>query len=162
MRLFISYSTGDLEIVKQIADALRPHAEVYYWARDQVPGNDAWQTIFNWIILSDLVVAVITDKTVSRAMSVGQEIGHAKARGKTIIPLVGKDVPVTELGCLCGITHIQVSSDNLSDVVDKVKSRIASMKQAKEREKQILYAILAVIGLAWLFGGSDDDKEYWR
>jgi len=27
MRLFISYSTGDLEIVSQIADALRPHAD---------------------------------------------------------------------------------------------------------------------------------------
>jgi len=27
MRLFISYNTGDLEIVSQIADALRPHAD---------------------------------------------------------------------------------------------------------------------------------------
>ena len=30
-------------------------------------------------------MAVITDSTVSRAMSVGQEIGHAKAKDKTII-----------------------------------------------------------------------------
>ena len=80
MRLFISYSTGDLEIVDQIADALRPHAEVFYWDKDKEPGKDTWQTIFRWIDSADLVIAVITDKTVARAMSVGQEIGHAKPR----------------------------------------------------------------------------------
>jgi len=44
MRLFISYSTRDLEIVSQIADALRPHTEVFYWDKGRESGTVAWET----------------------------------------------------------------------------------------------------------------------
>jgi len=54
MRLFISYSTGDLEIVNQIADALRPHAEVFYWDKDKEPGKVAWQMVFGVVGGADL------------------------------------------------------------------------------------------------------------
>lgn len=97
MKVFISYSTEDLSLVRQIADEIRAHAEVFYWDETRTPGEHAWNQIFAWIDQSDAVVAVITDKTVSRGISVGQEIGHAKAKQKTILPIVASDVPVTEL-----------------------------------------------------------------
>jgi len=161
MRLFISYSTGDLEIVNQIADALRPHAEVYYWAKDNVPGQDAWQTIFQWIFLSDLVVAVITDKTVSRAMSVGQEIGHAKALNKTIIPLVHEEVSSSELGCLHGVTYISFSGDNATEPLNRLKGIITRTKQEKEAARNMFLTIGGILVLLYLFFGDKDDKKDW-
>jgi hypothetical protein len=82
MKIFISYSTDDIRLVHKIATSLCSYSEVYYWAKDYIPGEEVWPTIFSWIDNSDLVIAVITDKTVSRAMSVGQEIGRAKTKNK--------------------------------------------------------------------------------
>ena len=45
MRLFISYSTGDLEIVNQIADYLRTYAEVLYWNKNKESCKVTWQVI---------------------------------------------------------------------------------------------------------------------
>jgi hypothetical protein len=45
MRLFISYSTGNLEIVNQIADYLRTYAEVPYWDKNKESCQVTWQVI---------------------------------------------------------------------------------------------------------------------
>ncbi len=54
MRLFINYSKGDLEIVNQIAEALRPHAQVFYRDKDREPGGDTWQVVFGFVGGADL------------------------------------------------------------------------------------------------------------
>lgn len=84
MRIFISYSAEDFSLVHKLAKAISSIAEVYYWDKDKVLGKDSWPTIFNWIDAADLVVVVITDSTVSRAMAVGQEVGRAKAKDKGV------------------------------------------------------------------------------
>ena len=159
MRLFISYSTGDLEIVDQIADALRPHADVFYWDKDKEPGEDSWQTIFGWIDAADLVIAVITDRTVSRAMSVGNEIGHARARRKKIIPLVSSEVPESELGCLKGVTYRRISRENIGEMIPKIAALVRKLKQKKEAQDRFLLTILGILGLIALFSGGDEDED---
>jgi len=165
MRLFISYSTDDLEIVNQIADALRPHAEVCYWDKDNEPGKSVWKTIFGWIDSSDVVIAVITDKAVSRAMSVGQEIGHAQAKGKKIIPLVHKGIPSSELGCLHGITYIPFSNDCIEESLTRLKEVVGVPKQVviddEDQEWKELRKILLIVGgiLVLLFLMSMDNKS---
>jgi len=134
MKLFISYSTDNLDLVKEIADALKGQVEVKYWEQDKEPGEDAWKTIFGWIDNSDLVVAVITDKTVSRAMSVGQEIGRAVAKHKTIIPTVSKGIPQTALGCIGGITKVTLEEDKPSDIVASIEKIVLSRKPAPGSE----------------------------
>ena len=88
MKIFISYSTPDVFIVHNLAERIKPFAEVYYWAHSNLPGQEAWPSIFSWIDSSDLVIVLITDNTVRRAMAVGQELGRAKTQGRTIIPIV--------------------------------------------------------------------------
>jgi len=162
MRLFISYSTDDLDTVKKLAKSLSEHAEVKYWAKSKEPGKAAWETIFGWIDSADLVVAVITDKTVSRAMAVGQEIGRARAKKRTIVPLVAPGVKDTDLGCLDGITYITLSEDSLEEVSDTLKKLIYKTKKKKEQANRNFWTTLTVLGLAVaIFGGQDEDADYY-
>jgi hypothetical protein len=149
MKFFISYSTDDLSLVHLIAKYLKSHVEVHYWDKSKVPGQEAWPTIFNWIDQSDLVLAVISDKTVSRAMSVGQEIGHAKAKAKTIIPLVAPGVSSSELGCLSEITYQPIDPNNPGPALKNIERYLLERKHEIEKQ-QILLLIGGILGFLWL------------
>ena len=155
MRLFISYSTSDLEMVKKIADALSFHAEVFYWAKDKEPGKAAWQKIFGWIDSADIVIALITDKTLSRAMSVGQEIGRAKTKRKIIIPLVARGIPESDLGCLAGITHLRLSNNTVGEAIDELECII---EESKIKRAQAQTNFLIGLGLVALIGSIFGEK----
>src|SRR3972149_10931372 len=102
MKIFISYSTPDIKVVELFANILSQYGDVKYWAENKILGEDSWKTIFSWIDSSDVVIALVTGNTLTRAMAVGQEIGYAKNK-KKIIPVVESSIPTTELGCLSGI-----------------------------------------------------------
>jgi hypothetical protein len=140
MKIFISYSTADLALVRDIANYIKPHAEVYYWAETKVPGQADWPTIFRWIEQSDLVLVVITERTLSRAMSVGQEIGYAKDKGKIVIPLITPYVNDGELGCLRGIIYQRIQPDNPWPALQLIEKVILAKKQELET-KQALFVI---------------------
>lgn len=149
MKVFISYSTDDIKLVHQIANYIKPHAEVFYWHNSKVPGQESWPSIFQWIDESDIVLAVITDKTVSRAMSVGQEIGHSKAKCKTIIPMVSPDVQNSDLGCLSGITYQPILRDNPGPALKVIEKLIMGKKQRLEIQQSVLI-FGGVLFLIWL------------
>ena len=157
MKVFISYSTGDLNTVREIEKAFEQHVEVRYWHKSQKPGQDAWKSICEWIIWCDTMIVVITDKTVTRAMSVGQEIGHAKEQRKQIIPLVAEGVPQEELGCLAGITYVTLSPTNPTPALEKLKELFpAPKKELASRKKEAsgglgdLVLVSVLVGLVWL------------
>lgn len=147
MQVFISYSTGDLDAVKRIANFVRDIGDVKYWDKDKEPGETAWDTIFEWIEDSDLVIALITDKTVSRAMSVGQEIGHAKAKGKKIIPIVTSNVRSSSLGCLMGITYIPVDRKNMLPAMFKIRETMKKEKFNNLVDDTLIVG--GILGLLW-------------
>jgi hypothetical protein len=120
MTIFISYSVKDNLLVERIATLLRVQGHaVYWWQGSNEPGDDMWPQIFGWIDQSDLVLAVITDAVVKRAMAIGNEIGYAKGR-KKIVPLVASGVPVSELGCLQGIVHIPLDLLDPKPAIDRL------------------------------------------
>lgn len=147
MKIFISYSTSDLNLVNKIADQIRPFAEVFFWDKSKMPGEEVWPTIFSWIDNADLVMAIITGNTLSRAMAVGQEIGRAKAKGKHIVPLVSREVPSTELGFLSGITYQPVDPYNSDHAMQDIKSLVMGKKKKIEDDQ----TLFAVGGIALLF-----------
>jgi len=150
MRIFISYSTEDLNLVFEIENYLRKHAEVFYWKKDKILGEEAWNTIFNWIDQADLVLAVITGNTVYRAMAVGQEIGRAKAKHKTIIPIVGSEVPREELGFLSGTTYEPIDRNNPGPAIQAVEKGIIQIKQESEQRNKALLFIVGIVAFVWL------------
>ncbi|MCA9470115.1 MAG: toll/interleukin-1 receptor domain-containing protein [Nitrospira sp.] len=149
MKVFISYSTGDLALVQQLGEYVGRQAEVFYWDKANVPGQEVWPSIFEWIDQCDLVLAVITDTTVSRAMAVGQEIGRAKAKFKPIVPVVAPDVPSSALGFLSGVTYQQIQPENPGPAIQAIERAVLSFRQKKEAQ-QTLLLIGGVIALIWL------------
>ncbi|MBI1912141.1 MAG: toll/interleukin-1 receptor domain-containing protein [Deltaproteobacteria bacterium] len=149
MKIFISYSTDDLNIVRSISNYIKQNSIVFYWDNNRIPGNEAWPTIFNWIDQSDLVLAILTDKTISRAMSVGQEIGRAKAQGKTIIPIVSSNVQFSELGFLNGVTCLKIERDNPGPVFKELERIVLAKRQQKETQ-QLILLLSGIIGMIWL------------
>ncbi len=145
MRIFISYSTPDIQTVIQLANELKQFGEVSYWNENKVLGAETWDTICNWIDSSDLVIVLITGNTVHRAMSVGQEVGQAKAKHITIFPLVTEEVPQSELGFLAGITYQQIDIKNPLPAIQRVVQNVHSRKLEKENTQKT-FVFLAAVG----------------
>jgi hypothetical protein len=148
MRIFISYSAPDITIVSVLADQLKMYGDVYYWDKDNSPGELAWEQIFSWIDNSDIVLVLITDATIARAMSVGQEVGKAKAGKKLIIPIVTSSVSINELGFLSDITFQEIDIKNPAPAI----FRIIELIDCKNKDEfQKLSLILVAIGFfIWL------------
>lgn len=150
MKIFISYSTPDINLVQLFGKYLSSFGEIKYWAKDNIPGNESWETIFSWIDNSDVVLVLITGNTVSRAMSVGQEIGRAKTKNRLIIPIVEKSIPSTELGFLSGITYQPIDLSNPLPAVNKI-TQIVQQLSIEKTQKQNAALILAALGFfIWL------------
>ncbi len=153
MKIFISYGTPDIRIVKQLANQLRIFGEVYYWADSKLPGRDAWNSIFNWIDTADIVVVLITGNTVVRAMSVGQEVGRAKTKGKTIIPIISKTVSSAELGFLNGVTYQPIDVFNPYPAIEDV-TKVINTYYNNMQERQKIAIGLAILTFLFLSGSS--------
>lgn len=150
MNVFISYSTDDLDLVRQISREIGPYATVRYWDKSKEPGTEVWDSIFSWIDQSDVVLAVITDKTVSRAMSVGQEIGRAKAKGRKIVPFVSEGIASSELGCLNGVTYEPISRSNPAPAFERIKAIFMPKTEQATDDFNNALIILGIVVLVWL------------
>lgn len=153
MNIFISYSVNDIKPVRMIANYISCHGQVFYWDKSREPGKEVWPLIFQWIDQSDIVIAVITDNTVRRAMAVGQELGHAKAKQKLIIPLVTSNVKASDLGFLSGIIYEKINPHNLGPALMAAEKAILQRRQQIQKETTIF-----VVGgiLALLIAGSQE------
>ncbi len=153
MKIFISYSVADIDILHQVAAAIRFGGdEPLCWDASKVPGQEVWPSIFQWIDSCDLVVVIITDKTVARAMAVGQEVGRARAKGKTIVPLVSAGVNPNELGFLSGIIYEQINHENPAHAMQSMQRAIHGMKLKKTEERNQLFVLAGLVGLMFLIG----------
>lgn len=155
MKVFVSYSVADVDLLRQVVGTIRAGGdEALCWDTSKVPGQEVWQSIFAWIDSADLVVVIITDQTVSRAMSVGQEVGRARAKGKPIVPLVSADVKPSDLGCLNGVIYQPISREQTQRALAGVARVIEGMKLKKAEEQKQLLVLGGIVGLFWLFGNN--------
>ena len=153
MRVFVSYSVADVDLLHQVVGTIRAGGdEPLCWDTSKVPGQEVWQSIFAWIASADLMVVIITDQTVSRAMSVGQEVGRARAKGKPIVPLVSSDVKPGDLGGLKGVIYQPISREQTQQALAGVARVIEGMKLKKAEEQRQLLMVGGIVGLLWLFG----------
>ncbi len=145
MQVFISYSTRDRAIVREFAKELKPHAKVWFWDHDKEPGKEAWPSIFAQIDNSDLVLTLVTGKALERAFSVGQEVGHAKSKGKEIVPIVEHGVSFGDLGCLSGLTPIELDRTNLPKTMGEIQTHVRKRAAAKRKTTDDGEALLVVV-----------------
>jgi hypothetical protein len=152
MRIFISYSNPDLTIVRTLGDQLNIFGDVFYWNQSNVPGMVAWEQIYNWIDNSDIVLVLITGNTVTRAMSVGQEVGRAKAMGKYIIPIVSAGVSPLELGFLSGVTYQPIDVLNPLPAISRIIEVVSGYYENIQQNKRIALGLVCIAVLLLLTG----------
>jgi len=153
MKVFISYSVADVDLLRHVADAIRAGGdEPLCWDTSRTPGQEVWASIFQWIDASELVVVIITDQTVKRAMAVGQEVGRARTKGKPIVPLVAAGVAPGDLGCLNGVIYQQISRENPGLALRAVQRVIHGMKLKKAEEQKQLLMLGGFVGLLFFLG----------
>lgn len=142
MKVFISYSNGDLEFAKKVATMIKPHAEPIYWDKDNLPGDEDWNSIFSWINDCAMVLALVSESVVKRGLAVGQEIGYARKADKVVIPFVSKNVDRDDLGYLKGLTAIHYDDLNPNTAIKELETAI--QRQSEKIKSNEAIGILAI------------------
>jgi len=133
-------------MTRALVNQLEVFGDVFYWAQSNLPGQAAWEQIYNWIDNSDIVIVLVTKNTVVRALSVGQEVRRAKEMGKTIIPIVPNNIMPAELWFLSEIPYQPIDLDNPWPVIAKIKQLVYLDDQVQNKKNMAL--LLA--GIAFL------------
>ena len=159
LNIFVSYSTKDLHRVADLQSQLRGTPISVYVAQDSMPsGAEVSSAIRDAISQCDLFVLLWSEN--ARASEwVLQEVGHARALNKSILPIVlteGARLPES----LSNLNFISVAaqpSDAMRLARDQIyaeyeKKRDYLAAQAREQEEKDNLAKLAVAGfLLWVF-----------
>jgi len=157
MNIFISYSAKDTEFVRRIADGIRAeHVIVNWWDESKKLGQNSWQQIFGWIDEADLVLAIVTGNVLHRGLAVGNEIGYARAKGTTIIPLVTDEKDRFDLGCLTGTVDQFIDENDPQSGINAIKRHIKKdhPRNAPVANGEVdwgkVLVLLGVVGVTWM------------
>ena len=100
MNVFISYSSTDIELARQIADALR-NASFQVWNDTQIFPGDNWaELIANELRESDAMVVLLTPNSVDSPYinaEVGYALGEQGYKGRVIPVLAAPSEQLSEL-----------------------------------------------------------------
>lgn len=153
MKVFISHSTEDTDIVKTLSSTLQNFGVVCYVAEmNPLPGVDLSQKVKYAIQSSDCLLAILTEGG-SRSPWVNQEIAFASAFNKPIIPLVEKGVKIE--GILEGKEFILFDRNNHFDALIKTSSYLSNLKAQKEQRE----SFNKIVGLAILLWALSSKKD---
>ena len=109
-KIFISYSTNDFLIVKQLGELLTNSAvEVFIAEYSVSPGNQLNETIVTAIKKCNMFILLWSQSSKSSEY-VSQEIGIARGDNKLILPIIledGLQLP----GFIKGLKYLSISAD---------------------------------------------------
>ena len=133
MKVFISYSFADKQIVKEMIYALKTRSIDSYTAEhDAQYGKPLTTKIQNAIRDSDALVAIITKNNPSP--SVEQEIGFALNEGMHVIPVIEEGARVGFM--LNDLEQMRFKNDHIEDACDKVARYITKELESYESEEE--------------------------
>ena len=144
MKVFISYSTKDMDVVYQLRDVLKNNQIGCYLAEEDLqPGTSLWNKLERNIRNNDCVLAILTING-TRSDLVNQEIATAYNFNKPIIPLVEKGVILK--GVLEGKEYIEFDRENPSKALENATNFLRRFKI--KLENQQFFVGLLLTGLA--------------
>ena len=134
IRVFISYSQKDLELVEKLVEILKEEGIIVLWTRSLAPGKGYINQLKVFIEHAHIFMPVITKSSSARGW-VHQEIGYAIGLHIPIYPvLLGKVKPV---GWIESIQAIKLSDD--STVLKEQLSYKVLAKLLKDKPLPALY-----------------------
>jgi len=147
MKVFISHSTKDMNIVNEFVNILRLKGiEAYMAVSDVQPGTDLWTKIESNIRSSNCVLAVLTQDG-SRSEMVNQEIATANAFKIPVVPIVEKGVRLK--GVLSGREYIEFDKDSPNQAYINANNYLEKLRLQIENQKFVRNLVLFGLGL-WL------------
>ena len=127
MSVFISYARRDEEAVRALArDIERTRREV--WIDDRLTGGQEWwDTILEEIRRCELFVATISPDSV-KSRACGLELEYAVALGKTILPVMVRDVAIQLAPTVLTNTQATRYTDRTADTMLDLTNALASAR----------------------------------
>jgi hypothetical protein len=161
VKVFLSHSTSDRELVEDILGAVQPFAEVYCTEFDGKAGENVHEKIQQKIRESDLLVVLLTSVAID-SNYVHQEVGFAKGAGRLVVPIVATGIASDKLGMLQGIEYISLDSSASAEAVSRLGKRIDDLRQkslkaeaeATQDAMQLLGVVLAIAGIVFWTRGA--------
>lgn len=156
-KIFVSYSTNDIEKVKPVVDYLSQIHGVRIFFADAtiLPGDVISDRIIQHIITADIFLAFFSNSSV-QSNYVQQEIGAGRAHNKIIIPVVLDETKPT--GMLAGINYLNLADDQKRlPEIGRLHNAIINNIQTKNQKQ--LWGALAVLGIGALALLASQDSE---
>lgn len=153
-KVFISHSTRDQGLVIALSNLLAKFdLEVFVAEWYLTPGALLDNKISEQIENSDCVVVLLTRDGV-RSNWVQQEIGYALKTNKDLIPIVENGIDPRDLAALQGREYIEYDLLQPKKALIEASSYIKSLKLKKEKQRENLVIIGAILAFfLLLFGG---------
>jgi len=146
-KVFISYSTDDMNLVNELSNNIRKMGiEVYIAEHYPELGESLPSKIERNINSSDAMVVILT-RMGARSEWVQQEIGFAKAKNKLIIPLVDEGVKIK--GFIMDKEYLKINPENIQETIDKLLPKVNELKKQKETNQVLLWGGIAIFAV-WL------------
>lgn len=134
-KIFISYSTKDLHIVNQVKNlASGKNIELFVAQYSIVPSQILSNSIEYAISNCDLFILLWSQNSKSSEW-VPQEIGIAKAYGKTILPII-LDKQLTLPGFINDLKYLDATS-NLNDALNWLETHLSNLAFNKLQKERI-------------------------
>ena len=161
-RIFVSYSTKDIQHVEEIQSELSSTPiELYVANHNLLPGQDIANSIKQSINSCDIFVILWSENS-SSSQWVLQELGQARQLGKLILPIRLTNTPPVpdSISTIKSINHFENNSIATKEVKKLLEGEYKKysenlMRQQQARRKQEESDNLAKLGIAgfliWLF-----------
>ncbi len=156
LRVFISYSTTDYEIVQGLSRVVKEQGAIPQLAESVIsPGAILENKVKDMISRSDIIIPVLT-VAVTRAQWVNWELGAASALNKTIVPMLEDRAKVPPF--LEGKEYIKFTKGTVDEAFKSVSGFIRG-QVSKKKLTELLGLTLVVLALfvflfaliMWLF-----------
>ena len=147
MKVFISHSTKDMDIVERFRKLIEPKIETYVAAKDPQPGKPLWAKIEANIKGSNYLVAIMT-RNGSRSEMVQSEIATARANKIPVIPIIEEGVSLK--GILAGIEYITFDNNHPDQALKDASIYLSKLKKQTDIDSVgiLVLALLAIFGLS--------------
>jgi hypothetical protein len=135
LKVFISHSNKDMDIVKEAESKLKQEGfEVYIAEEIERPGELLSEKIEELIRNSDCILLLYT-KNAEGSVWVSQEIGYAHALKKPIIPIVEKGI--SKLGMLEGREYIPFERGNFNEIITRAINYLKKLQEEIPIRKEL-------------------------
>ena len=160
LKIFISYSTNDIEKIKPILDNLSTIQDTKIFFADKTidPGDNINQVIIDNIKKCDIFIVFYSESAV-KSNYVQQEIGVSKSNNKIIIPILLDSTKPTGMLAEVNYLNFRDPSKQLSEM-NRLYTFIIQNVESKKKGQML--KTLGLLAIGYLLLKSDNEESEYQ